>query len=379
MFKGRFKSVCFIQALALALALNLTAFAQCLAAKDQKQSALTLHGGISALAGACAGAGITIEASTLPTSITKVRMGSPAAYAGVCDGDQLLKGSLGANTMQLLIERGGKRYGINLRYTPDNLVQQKQTKNSPAKRRLAAQATQDQDWKKLKQYDITLLVDSSGSMQESLPDSGADSKWQWCVDEIFSLAQEAQRLGSGHFDLCTFSDSHQMTPNCTAEQARTVLNNVRPGGGTDLGTPVQEILDDHTGDKSQKPFLLVIVTDGMPRMGKKVEDVIIEAAKRVKSNQQVKILFLQIGNDTSGKVLADYLDNDLVQEGAPYDLVSSIESDQLVDLGLRRGLIAALNKAENQSQKSNPQLDAELAKVRAELARLRAQKTGQSK
>ena len=74
-----------------------------------------------------------------------------------------------------------------------------------------------------------------------------------------------------------------------------------------------------------------------------------------------------------------YLDNDLIMEGAPFDIVSSIESDDLVDLGLRRGLIAAMNKSGSEFKQSNPQIEAELAKVRAELARLRALNAGQTK
>lgn len=335
----------------------------------EKPDSLTLHGGISALAGACAGSGITIEASTLPTTITKVRMGSPAAYAGVVEGDQLLQGAIGQNTMQLLIDRAGKKYSLSLRYTPDNLTATKQ--NHREHRRLAAAATQEADWKTLKQYDIALMIDASGSMQGPLAQSG-ESKWQWCNEEIYAFAKEAQTLGRGGFDFCIFENTHQMKQNCNADQAREIMTNTRPGGGTDLSTPLQEIISDRLGSPRTRPLLIAIVTDGLPNQGVPVEQVIIDTAKRIKSAREIKILFLQIGGDSAGKVLAHYLDDDLTGEGAPFDIVSSIESDDLVDLGLRRGLIAAMNKTGSELSQSDPEIQAELAKVRAELARLRA-------
>jgi hypothetical protein len=333
-------------------------------------SKVTLHGGISALATACAGSGISIEASTLPTTITKVRMGTAAAYAGVQEGDKLIDGSIGANHMQLLIERAGKRYSLSLRYTPDNLVKTRQNKKEQM--RLAAEASKDSDWKTLKQYDIALLIDASGSMEGAVDRSG-ETKWQWCLEQIYAFAKEAQTLGRGAFDFCVFENQHRLKQNCTADEARQIMVSTRPGGGTDLSTPLEEILSDRLKKPQPRPLLIVIVSDGMPNSGIPVEQVVIATAKNV------KILFLQIGNDDAGKVLANYLDNDLVAEGAPFDIVNSIGSDDLLDLGLRRGLIAAMNKSGSEFKESNPQIEAELAKVRAELARLRALNAGQTK
>jgi len=346
------------------------------AAAAEKTTTTKLHGGISTLAGAMSGAGISIEASTLPTTITRVRMGTPAAYAGVCQGDKLIQGAIGTNSMQLLIDRGGKRYSVNLRYTPDDLVVTAAKKKEQMK--LAAALSKDADWKTLKQYDIALLIDASGSMDSQL-EGTSESKWQWCRDQIYSFAQEAQTLGSGPFDFCTFNTSEQLKQNCTAAEARTIMTMLQPENGTDLSTPLERLLSARLQKAHNRPYLVVIVSDGMPNGGAPVEQVVINTARKLKSDKDLRILFLQIGNDSSGQILADYLDNDLVMEGAPFDIVSSIESNDLVELGLRRGLVAAMNKSGSSFKQSNPQIEAELAKVRAELARLRAQNANQAK
>lgn len=245
-----------------------------------------LTGHVNVLAGACASAGITIEATTLPTRITKVRIGSPAYYAGVAENDQVLQGLLGPNTMQLRFERDHKQYVVNLRYTPDNLspLIQKPAKvllsggQSHSQLRLAAEATKDADWKQLKQYDITVMLDSSGSMGAALSSVG-ESKWNWCQEEIYSLAQEAEKLGHGTFDLCTFNSTYELTLGCNAEKSKQILSAIKFGGGTNLDEPLADILDRHRGSH-QRPMLIVVITDGL-MSDKGIENLLIDTAKKL--------------------------------------------------------------------------------------------------
>jgi hypothetical protein len=351
---------------------------------DTKSGSTTtvLTGHVNVLAGACASAGITIEATTLPTRITKVRIGSPAYYAGVAENDQVLQGLLGANTMQLRFERDHKQYVVNLRYNPDNLspLAQKPAKvhlsggQSHSQLRLAAEATKDADWKQLKQYDITVLLDSSGSMGAALSSVG-ESKWNWCQEEIYSLAQEAENLGHGTFDLCTFNSTYELTLGCNAEKSKQILSAIKFGGGTNLDQPLEDILYRCFRGPHQRPMLIVVITDGL-MSNKGIENLLIDTAQKLKSPQEVRLLFLQIGDDPAGQRLAEILDHDLVLMGAPYDIVDSLNSDQLLQLGLRRGLITAMSRTKPApATRSADDVRAELECVRAELARLRAETT----
>lgn len=337
---------------------------------------ITLTGHVNVLAGACAAAGITIEATTLPTMITKVRIGSPAYYAGVAENDKVLQGQLDQNTMMLRIERGGKQYTVSLRYTPDNLMVRKPKADKveklpvqPKQVRLAAEATKAADWQKLKEYDITILLDSSGSMGSRLS-AVNESKWEWCQDEIYNLAQEAEKLGSGTFDLCPFASSYQLTTDCNAEKCMRVLQGVRFGGGTNLAGPLNDVLENRMGKPHSKPLLIIVITDGLVS-DEKIEDVLIDTARRMKSAREARVLFLQVGDDSHGQRLAEILDNDLTSMGAPYDIVNSITSDELLNLGLRRGLIRALSKPQESHGTAGNDSSAELARVREELARIR--------
>lgn len=365
--------------------------------KSPSSSSITLSGEVNVLAGACASSGISIKDSKLPTVIEKVRMGSAAAYAGLAAGDRILNGQIGQNKMFLAIERGGKKYTVALQYTPDNLAAdaaREAARNNPnlkllagattvttpeqerkleAARVLAAAATESVDWRTLKSYEIVVMVDSSGSMDDRLT-SPPMTKWEWCSKEIYNLAKEAEKLGSGGFTLCAFQSDHEMFTNCTAATVRQLMQNRRPGGGTDLATPLTEVIDKHFKNAKRKPLLVVVITDALVS-NDEIENVLIDAAKRIRSPLEAQFLFLQLGDDPSGQELAQILDDELTTLGAPYDIVSSITSDPLVSFGLRRGMIAAMTKApETRHVKKAATPSEELARVREELKRLRAHK-----
>jgi Mg-chelatase subunit ChlD len=357
-------------------------------------SSITLSGEVNVLAGACAASGITIKDNKLPTVIEKVRMGSAAAYAGLAEGDRVLNGQIGENKMFLAIERAGKKYTVALQYTPDNLAADaareaarknpslklsaavttpEQERKLEAARILAAAATESVDWRTLKNYEIVVMVDSSGSMDDML-NSPPMTKWEWCSKEIVSLAKEAERLGSGGFTLCTFESDHEIFTNCTAANVRQFLRNRHPGGGTNLATPLNEVIDRHFKNANRKPLLVVVITDALVS-NDEIENILIAASKRVRSPQEAQFLFLQLGDDAAGQELAQILDDELTTLGAQYDIVSSITSDPLVSFGLRRGMIAAMTKApETRHAKKAATPSEELARVREELRRLRASK-----
>lgn len=364
------------------------------AQSSNQSSSITLSGEVNVLAGACAASGITIKDNKLPTVIEKVRMGSAAAYAGLAANDRILNGQIGQNKIFLAIERGGQKYTVALQYTPDNLAADaareaarknpslrlatgaktsEEERKLEAARILAAAATESVDWSTLQNYEIVVMVDSSGSMDDKLI-SPPLTKWEWCSKEIYSLAKEAEKLGSGGFTLCTFETDHEIFTNCTAARVRQILHNHKPGGGTDLATPLTEVIDRHFKNSKRKALLVVVITDALVS-NDEIENVLIDAAKRVRSPQEAQFLFLQLGDDSSGQELAQILDDELTTLGAPFDIVSSITSDPLVSLGLRRGMLAAMTKApETRHLKKAATPSEELSRVREELKRLRARK-----
>src|SRR5262249_12939047 len=135
--------------------------------------------------------------------VDQVRMGSGAYYAGITKGDAIagLK-KAGADMFCLTIERGGKIYQSNLKalsgqiatsslqtgvektFLKGNAAQQVQDKSLKSE---ASASPEPEPEKKLVPYDVELVIDITGSMNE-VDGTGNLSKFEWCHDQVRTLA-----------------------------------------------------------------------------------------------------------------------------------------------------------------------------------------------
>jgi len=337
-----------------------------------------LRGRVDTLGTSYALAGITLNSNTLPASVT-VKEGSRALKAGLASGDKLLHGELGIDTLMLVIDRKGHKFRLEVPLTdhPQALVSSltdvhltggaaKKTFSVPL---IKGEATAD--WKVLKQYDIAVLLDVSGSMTEADSDVNM-TKNEWCRQEISNFAVEAERIAQGSFDFYTFNHKFSVIQNCSAVQAVQQLDANPPRGGTDISTPLEAAIESRATKSYSKPFLIVVITDGMSYADEPIDSIIVRASQHARSANDIKIIFLQIGKGP-GRDLVDFLDSQLLSEGAPRDIVSSIEWEQLSPIGLRSGLVAALRKPLDTGAVTDPKQALQFAKVRERLDAAKAQ------
>jgi Mg-chelatase subunit ChlD len=344
-------------------------------------SAVRLYGQVNELLSACANAGVEISSTTLPAHIQRVRMGSPAFYAGLQDNDVILKGTLDNGRLQLSFRRGAALYSINLA-TEANTNDPHETlkTGSPAttlstgsdKDKLATATTKDPAWKKLKDYDIVMLIDKSGSMGEPADRSGM-SKWDWCSSQLSSFATEAQENTGRKLTIVTFNGEFSVKPNCTPTDVQQTFLSSKPGGATDLATPLDSVLGDYLRGPRSHPLLVVVLTDGVPATPELVERGIIDASRRINTPDQIKIVFFEIGNDPDGAALIRLLDVGLTSEGARYDIVDANTFDQLKQVGLKTALYETFNHNFKTSLRVTPSgsLQSELEIVRKQLQEAR--------
>jgi hypothetical protein len=69
------------------------------------------------------------------------------------------------------------------------------------------------------------------------------------------------------------------------------------------------------------PFIINV--DGQPNDRNSVKTTIIEATKKLSSQEELSITFIQIGNDSSAGDFLESLDDDLESMGAKFDIVDA--------------------------------------------------------
>jgi hypothetical protein len=319
--------------------------------------------------------------------VDQVRMGSGAYYAGISKGDAItgLK-KTGADMFCVTIERAGKTYQSNLKALSGQIassslqtgVEKTLLQGNAADQLLKSGATEQllkpgeadqllksgasknpepEPEKKLVPYDVELIIDITGSMNE-VDGTGNLSKFDWCHEQVRGLAG---RLNPYHktLTITTFNNTFQTRDNCTPEEVENIYASIHPRGGTDLVDPLEARLDAALAKHraSKRPVLIAVITDGEPNIPRDphvVNQAIIAATQRMNDPDEVVVTFLQIGDTFVGQNFCLDLDNNLLSEGARYDIVDTKTFAELKSEGLVDALVDAIVESKNShSQKGN--------------------------
>jgi len=155
-----------------------------------------------------------------------------------------------------------------------------------------------------------VIVDRSGSME--------GSNWKQAQEAVEKIAPFASVDG---ITLFFFSSGHptKYEKVLTTQQVQDLFKQEKPHGWTDLDAVLQMALNDHF-EKKQTTTVLII-TDGKADQPENVKNTLIDAASRVKSDSDLSISFIQVGNNEEATHFLKFLDDGL---RSTYDIVDTL-------------------------------------------------------
>lgn len=200
----------------------------------------------------------------------------------------------------------------------------------------------------LKNRDYTLIIDKSGSMQT--PDVNGRSRWEAIKETTQAFAHKIAELDPDGINVYAFSGSFKFYQNVGPDMVGKIFTENEPGGGTNLAGVLTDALRafqarkdaGEYGPDKKKGETIIVVTDGIPDDTKAVENVIIEAAKKVGDGETLALSFLQIGSDHTASEFLKRLDDDLSKSGIP-DIVDAKTFADLDGMTMTEALLAAIN------------------------------------
>lgn len=179
----------------------------------------------------------------------------------------------------------------------------------------------------LKEIDIEFMLDKSASMSErDCP--GNKSRWDYARETLMGLARAAEAVDADGLNITPFAGKFQTYRNAKAETVNTIFKENSPNGSTNTAIALKDRLEDHFRRREQgstKPTCIICMTDGAPTDTKAVEDVIIAATKRMKSDDELAIQMVRVGNDVGAAEFLKHLDDNLVKNGAAFDIVDTTD------------------------------------------------------
>lgn len=202
----------------------------------------------------------------------------------------------------------------------------------------------------LMKYDFIVLIDKSGSMVT--PDCpGGKSRWAYAQELTMALAAKCAEYDQDGATVGFFAKSVKLYSNITGavEQVQKIFAENEPSGSTDTALAVKTVLDQYFASKAAgnveapaKPIILIVVTDGQPDSKEDLKKVIIDATLKMDADEEIGISFFQIGEDQNATKFLRELDDELVPQGAKFDIVDTKTTDELDNMTLTEALIAAL-------------------------------------
>jgi len=173
------------------------------------------------------------------------------------------------------------------------------------------------DKSSLSEYDFIVAIDASGSMGEQ-DCRGGKSRWDYAQETITAFARDLQQLDSDGIDVLFFSGANVSGyTGVTADKVKDVFATRSPRGSTPLAEALTASLE-QAGRSDKKDFILVL-TDGVPDDKAAAAQVIINATQAMEKDEDLTILFVQVGSDKDATAYLKSLDDDL--KGAKFDIV----------------------------------------------------------
>jgi hypothetical protein len=283
-----------------------------------------------------------LDSLQTPATVTQVRQGSPAHYAGLQKGDSISAYALEGSTLALKFARNGITYAVKLQ-TGKAQLEQLPPSPKAVSRPLIAAAEKRAVWQQLSKYQIAILLDRSASMEESIAD-GSESRWLWARHIIESFARDGQIQAQKSIIFGTFANTHQISYQAKPQQIASLFNATRPGGGTLACPPILEIVNEHFKAARQTKLLLIIISDGTPDDFDQLSLMLKNMSQNQLLAKELTLLFLGVGENLQGKVVMEYFDQGILQDGARADLVELIPFHQVRTGNLDWALAQAIRR-----------------------------------
>ena len=172
--------------------------------------------------------------------------------------------------------------------------------------------------------DYYLLLDVSTSMTEQ--DGTGVSRLDRVKELTIAIANATSQLDPDGINLITFGSKVTDCGNVTPENVSETIQKVQPWGSTKMDAALTAALSDFN---SETPRTIIVITDGQPDNKKAVADVIMNASRQLKRDEDLAIGFFQIGNDPSATSFLQFIDDELQALGAKFDIVDTTPADSV--------------------------------------------------
>jgi Mg-chelatase subunit ChlD len=171
---------------------------------------------------------------------------------------------------------------------------------------------------KLSEYDFVVVVDTSGSMSSPVK-AGGRSRWEAMQESVSVFVRDIGQIDGDGIDVVQLGGEIKTWTGVTSDTVTQMFASVRPMGTTPLAEALQAAFK--LAGKSDKKDFIIVFTDGVPDDKAAAAKAIVAQSQKQANDDDLTILFVQIGDDSAAAAYLKSLDDDL--KGAKFDIVDA--------------------------------------------------------
>lgn len=194
------------------------------------------------------------------------------------------------------------------------------------------------DAAEISEYNIFILTDTSGSMAEPSTRYEGKNRLQEVQEFALGLAAYSAKVDDDGVTIISFGSEVTFSDNVTSDKVASLFNKLTPYGSTKTGAALKRALDVHFN--SGKPSYIFVFTDGDATDKTELEQHIINASSKLTKASDLRIMFIQVGDDASSTAFLARLNNGL--KVAKFDIVATVNAKDAENLSV--GQLFHLNK-----------------------------------
>lgn len=203
----------------------------------------------------------------------------------------------------------------------------------------------------LEDRDYTIIIARSDGSRD--PEHPWYEEWVGAQASLIDLAKKCQEFDSDGITVYEASTPMWKYKNSNVARLAEILQrqNTEPDSANqtaiNLGEPLKGALSDYfnlkTKGKGKKGSVIVVVIDEQPQNTAAIAEILISAANKIDKDEEIGVIFIQIGDDLPTREFLTDLDTNLQVRGARFDIVDTKFWHEIKRSSVVQFLIGAIN------------------------------------
>ncbi|NES19606.1 MAG: hypothetical protein F6K41_11920 [Symploca sp. SIO3E6] len=194
--------------------------------------------------------------------------------------------------------------------------------------------------------DYTVVIARSSSRTSPVP-PGLEKQWLVAQDSLITLVKKCEELDPDGITIYIASTPWQKYEHKTSAALVEIFQGQYASDNINLLDTLQAALDSYFSRKASKLAkengeIIIVLLDHEPKKRMALVKLLVEASKKVDNQEELGIMFAQVGDDFIARGFLNALDDDLHKAGAKVDIVDTKVLTELEESAIAEFLINTL-------------------------------------